>query len=205
MRTETAVDARHRPKGDKRERTKARLVEAASALIREGGYEHTTLARVAERAGMTTGAIYGNFKNRAELFMAVAAVKGAPIMPRTWPGMSFSDLMHSLAEALIEALPQRRAAILGTLGFHAYALTDEDLRARVVEETGAIYRKAAADLSAFPKDQLPMPTEMLGPVIHALTDGLVLHRLVTPELVPDEAIHAAFAAIGAGARSSGGG
>jgi AcrR family transcriptional regulator len=32
-------------------------------MIREKGYARTTLEAVAQRAGMTTGAIYGNFKN----------------------------------------------------------------------------------------------------------------------------------------------
>ncbi|HEY7059552.1 MAG TPA: helix-turn-helix domain-containing protein, partial [Vicinamibacterales bacterium] len=49
---------RGKPKGDKRQRTRAALLEAARALIREKGYERTTIEEVAKRAGMTTGAIY---------------------------------------------------------------------------------------------------------------------------------------------------
>ena len=32
-------------------------------------------------------------------------------------------------------------------------------------------------------------------VIHALTEGLVFQRLMTPDLVPDEVFYAAFAAL----------
>ena len=46
------------PKGDKRDRTRARLLEAARAIVREKGFARTTLEAVARRAGMTTGAIY---------------------------------------------------------------------------------------------------------------------------------------------------
>jgi AcrR family transcriptional regulator len=70
-----------RPKGDKRDRTRPQLLEAARALIREKGYEHTTLDAIAERAGMTTGAIYGNFKNRDELFISLGQTYWAPIKP----------------------------------------------------------------------------------------------------------------------------
>ncbi len=172
------------------------MVEAACELIREKGYEQTTLANVAERAGMTTGAIYGNFKNRTDLFMAVAEVKGAPILPRTWPGMSFRELMRAVAESVIEALPQRRAAMVGALGFHAQALTHEDLRERVLAETAEIYRRLAAGaLELMSESELPMPADALVRVIHALTDGLVLHRLLTPELVGDEVIYTAFDAL----------
>jgi AcrR family transcriptional regulator len=199
---DTAPSRRGRPKGDKRERTRARLVEAAIELIREKGYEETTLASVAERAGMTTGAIYGNFRNRTDLLMAVAEVKGAPIIPHMWPGMSFRDLMRTTADAVVQALPQRRAAMVGTLGFHIQSLTHEDLRGRTMAETAEIYRRFAAGLSQLiPEEQLPMPVELLIPVTHALVDGLVLHAVLTPDLVTDEVVHAAFEALAAKAEA----
>jgi hypothetical protein len=37
-------------------------------------------------------------------------------------------------------------------------------------------------------------------VIHVLTEGLVFQRLLTPELMPDEIFHAAFAALGKNAK-----
>jgi hypothetical protein len=46
------------------------------------------------------------------------------------------------------------------------------------------------------EDDLPMPAGELVRVIHALAEGLVLLRLLTPELMPDEVFHAAFAALG---------
>ena len=185
-------------------RTRAALVEAGRQIIRERGYEALTLASVAERAGMTTGAIYGNFKNRTDLLMAIARVSGAPIMARTWPGMSFRELMQETAAAVIEALPQRRAAMVGTLGFHIQSLTHQDLRERSLAETRDIYhRMVAATPKLIAADQLPMPVEVLVPVMHALMDGLVLHRILTPELVPDEVIYAGFEALAAGSADRG--
>ena len=40
-----------------------------------------------------------------------------------------------------------------------------------------------------------MPPEHLVRVIHALIEGLVLQRILTPELCPDEVFFAAFAAL----------
>lgn len=51
-----------------------------------------------------------------------------------------------------------------------------------------------------PEDQLPMPADTLVRVLHAMTDGLILKRIMMPELVGDEVVHAAFAAI-AGVRT----
>ena len=203
MSMEPSVTTRRgRPKGDKRARTRTKLVEAAIALIRERGYEGTTLATVAERAGMTTGAIYGNFKNRADLLMAVADAKGGPIPARIWPGMSFREAMRSQAEALIDAMPERQAAMVGALGFHIQTLTHEDLRQRVLAQTADIYRQVAEGLPRLiPAEQLPMPADILAPVVQALMEGLVLRRTLTPELVGDEVIYAAFDAL-AGAADS---
>src|SRR6476646_93417 len=87
--------ARHKPKGDKRHRTRAALLEAARALIREKGYECTTMEEVARRAGMTTGAIYGNFKNRDELFIALGQTYWPPIAPKVAPGATFAEAMRA--------------------------------------------------------------------------------------------------------------
>ncbi|MGH8429929.1 MAG: hypothetical protein ACREUF_05960, partial [Solimonas sp.] len=57
-------------------------------------------------------------------------------------------------------------------------------------ESGAAWLRAAAD-----DGELPMPPEALVCVIHALTEGLVFQRLLTPELVPDDTIYAAFEAL----------
>src|SRR6201995_4808679 len=106
---------RRQPKGDKRDRTRASLLEAARSVIREKGYEHTTLEAIAERAGMTTGAIYGNFKNRDELFLALGQVYWPPIKPKVQPGATFPEVMRALADATLAVIPERRAAVVGRL------------------------------------------------------------------------------------------
>ena len=187
---------RSQPKGDKRDRTRAKLLEAARSLIREKGYEHTTLENIAEKAGMTTGAIYGNFKNREELFISLGLAYWAPIKPQVKPGASFSEIMLAMAEATIAAIPDRSSAAVGRLTGLAYTLTHEDLRTRVREITAQSYAFGEQWLLEMTKEEdLPMPAGQMVRVIHALTEGLVFQRLMTPELVPDEVFRAAFGAL----------
>jgi AcrR family transcriptional regulator len=189
--------SRRQPKGDKRDRTRSRLLEAARSLIREKGYEHTTLEAIADRAGMTTGAIYGNFKNRDELFISLGQTYWAPIKPHVQPGSTFPEIMRALADATLAAIPDRRTAAVGRLTGLAYALTHEELRVKVAEITAQSYAFGEQWLrSVTNEDDLPMPPGQLVRVIHALTEGLVLLRLLTPELMPDEVFLAAFAALG---------
>jgi len=189
---------RRQPKGDKRDRTRAALLEAARLLVREKGYDRTTLEEVAQRAGMTTGAIYGNFKNRDELFVALGQAYWAPISPRVAPGATFAEVMRAIADATLAVLPERTTAGVGRLRGVAYALTQPELQSRV--------RNVTADSFAFgeewlrgvcdPRD-LPMPADRLIRVIHALVEGLVMQRLLTPDLYPDDVFRAAFHALAA--------
>ena len=183
-------------KGGKRDRTRAKLLEAARALIREKGHEQTTLEDIAKRAGMTTGAIYGNFKNREDLFIALGLAYWPPIAPCVKPGSSFAEIMSAMAEATIAALPDRAAVAAGRLTGLAYTLAHEEFRVKVTEVTGQSYAFGEEWLRSMTKEQdLPMPADQLVRVLHILTEGLVFQRLLTPELISDDLIRAAFMAL----------
>lgn len=187
-----------RSKGDKRARTRAKLLEAARMLIREKGFERATLEEIAERAGMTTGAIYGNFKNRDELFIALGQTYWAPIKPRVKPGASLAEVMRAMADATIAAIPDRSAAAVGRLTGLAYTLTHEEMRKHVEKVTAESYAAGEEWLhSVITKEELPMPAGQFVRVLHAMIEGLVLLRLLTPELIPDRVIRSAFAALAA--------
>ena len=107
-----------------------------------------------------------------------------------------AEMMRAFAEATLAAIPDRTTAAVGRLTGLAYALTNAELRAQVQEITAASYDFGEEWLrSVASEDELPMPAEHMVRVIHALTEGLVLQRILTPELCPDEVFYAAFAAL----------
>src|SRR5690349_14965440 len=130
---------RSQPKGDKRDRTRAKLLESARALIREKGHEQTTLEEIAERAGMTTGAIYGNFKNREDLFIALGQAYWPPVVPKVKIPTNLPEIMRAMAEATIEAIAARSTVVVGRLTGLAYALTHPDMQSRVKQVTADSY------------------------------------------------------------------
>ena len=185
-----------RPKGDKRARTRARLLDAALALTREKGFEQTTVQDIAQRAGLSTGAIYGNFRNRDELFMALAERQWAPVKPEIGPGASFAELMDAMAVATLASLPQREPAAVGALTFRAYALRHDEVRARFRDAMAQGYDAGAAWLRAtFDERELPLDADVLVRVVNALIEGITFQRLLTPDLVPDAVVYAAFRAL----------
>src|SRR5882672_5403469 len=158
--TKRSTNRRRRPKGDKRARTRAILIDAAAEVIGEKGWDRTSLDEVARRTGMTRGAIYGNFANREELFLAVVQSRWKPVAPQHIPGSTFREHMHAVGKAVAAAGPERRARALGALSFMLYALTHEELRARLVTLNAEIYKRMTKDLTkAFPRRELPMPPE----------------------------------------------
>lgn len=65
--TTAAKGAALKPKKDKREA----IIEAATDLFTNVGYETTTIAEVAKRAGVAVGTVYLYFKNKQEILYGV--------------------------------------------------------------------------------------------------------------------------------------
>lgn len=195
--TSDAASTRRRPKGDKRARTRARLIEIAAKLVEEKGFEHTTLQEVARRAGMSNGAVYGNFRNREDLLAAIGPTYWPQVRPDVSAGASVVEIMRAVAEALIAVMPERARMGAGRLRGLAYGLGNESLRSRGSERSARGFAAAVRWWrERFPDEaQLPLPAEDLVRVISALAEGLTFQRLLTPELIPDTVIYAAFAAL----------
>jgi AcrR family transcriptional regulator len=202
MTIEPSSSPRRRPKGDKRERTRARIIEAAAQLVEEKGYEATTVQEIARRAGLSNGAIYGNFNNREEILSRLG--------PTYWPrvrvgeppaGANLAEIMLAVANATIAAMPARRRFGQGRLRGMAYTLGSEPLR-RLGEGEAARRYDAAAQWwrKAVREEELPMPVDAWVRVIGALIEGLTFTHLAAPGQVTDEVIRAAFAAL-AGSRA----
>jgi AcrR family transcriptional regulator len=59
-------------------RNREAILDAAAALFLETGYDRTSLARVAERAGISRATLFKQFPTKAELFEATVLAAGAP-------------------------------------------------------------------------------------------------------------------------------
>lgn len=59
-------------------RTRAKIVEVAKRLFEANGYAATTIRDIAREVGMSTGAVFSNFTDKADLWMAVTGTE-APV------------------------------------------------------------------------------------------------------------------------------
>jgi len=146
---------------------------------------------------MSNGAIYGNFKNREELLSSIGPTYWPQVRPNVAPGASVAEIMRAMAEALIAVMSARAQAGGGRLRGLAYTFGNAALMANGSKIAAGRYAAAVTWWrERFPDEsQLPMPAENLVRVISALTEGLTYQRLLTPDLIPDDVIYAAFAAL----------
>jgi AcrR family transcriptional regulator len=173
------------------------LLHAARQLIRERGFENTTLQAVAERAGMTSGAIYGNFKNRNDLFIALGEAYWPSPRPKVRSDANLVERIDALADALIAVLPERADAVHGRLAGMSYGLTVQKMKSQIHAITTESYQLGAGWLAE--ASDLAVPADQLIVVLHALMEGLTFQRVLTPHLVSKDTIRAAFQVIATGA------
>ncbi len=180
----------------KRARTRAALIEAAAAVIGEKGYDRTTLEDVAQRAGMSRGAIYGNFKDKEEVFLALVGTRWQPILPEFQPGLGLREQLRMLGKSVARAARERIGMAAAVASFQLYALTHEHMRERMQSENAKIYRAMAKQLTEHvaPAD-LPMPAVQFVKVLDAVTTGLLFTYFQTPRLIREEDFVAAFEAL----------
>ena len=184
----------------KRARTRAALVEAAGQLIAEEGYDRLSMDKVAARAGMTKGAIYGNFSSKEDLILA-AFWAGLPPRPppALVPGAAVADQLQAIANDLIAQAPHTRRVATQLVAFQLYALTHDEMRRRVVKENGAMYERMEAWVRRMlPVEGLPLSPAQFVRVLHIVSNGLLVAHAIAPENFDEDLVRAVFRALGGG-------
>ncbi|WP_262365904.1 TetR/AcrR family transcriptional regulator [Gordonia sp. OPL2] len=95
---------RRRPKNRKEQ-----ILDAARTLIVEVGYPNVSMAMIADRVGITAGALYRHFANKSVLLGAVIEQSFAEVAPAFG---STVTLDHALAESCEHAVAHRDVGVL---------------------------------------------------------------------------------------------
>jgi AcrR family transcriptional regulator len=103
---------RELPAGPKATRTRAALLKAAHDAFVERGYLDTTVAQIAEAAGVSLGTFYQYFKDRADVMVTLMAEHTAAAASRTSAGWkpdqgveSLYGMVHSFVAWYAEQAP----------------------------------------------------------------------------------------------------
>jgi TetR/AcrR family acrAB operon transcriptional repressor len=132
--TPSTVRARGRRTADEARATRDALVELAGELFAEQGYIQTSIRDISRRAKVTSGAIYGHFRNKAELLAEAINTKTANELEADTIGVPHqADYIETLTRHARRSRKRRQLRALIVQGAAA-AQTDEETRNRLREE-----------------------------------------------------------------------
>lgn len=178
--------ARRVPTQERAKKRVERIIEAASHVFAEEGYEAATMEGIAARAETSIGSIYQFFPNKLSLFNALARhyhdklrtffdlLLGGPLLEQPW-----AEILDSGIDAFMafhENEPGFRAV---WVGLH---LTDE-----VVTEGEAINRDFAKRIEAILGAKLPGVPARLRPVVATMMVEILTAMLIVCARRPAEA------------------
>ncbi|GAA5069904.1 AcrR family transcriptional regulator [Thermocatellispora tengchongensis] len=144
-------------RAEAQERNRAAVLAAARDEFAERGFRDTKIDGIAERAGLTRGAVYSNFPGKRALYFAVLAEQAerrAPGSPPR-PVRTVGAALAALARAWVAGLP------LATAGPGAPPFAGTGLSADVLGEEPV--RRAYAQLMTLDALLLGLALERLGP------------------------------------------
>lgn len=164
------------------------LLVAAEAEFSARGYSAVTVDAVAERAGYTRGAVYGNFPSgKPDLFLQVAEARAARYVDEINAALASADA-DAIAAVYLGARTRARATPgwgRALVEFGLVAAADDGLRERFAALRRATVDRVRRGFEAL-GPQASFDAFELATVVVALEAGLDLLRAVDASLVPDD-------------------
>lgn len=178
--------------------TRERLLDTAEAVFLTQGVSRSSLQHVASAAGLTRGAIYWHFKDKAELFGAMMDRAVLPCEAARAPCIQCTDPLEAVRRMILQPLEQvrddERTRRVFTIAIHCTEYTDEMRAAQVrhheaiqayTAELAQLLRQAAAQGQV--RADLDMDT--VAQTLFALVDGLLSR--CTQDMDPAEGVRTA--------------
>ncbi|MFJ9408230.1 TetR/AcrR family transcriptional regulator [Streptomyces sp. NPDC101393] len=160
------------------------ILQAAMELISERGYRRTSLAAVAERAGLTQQGLLHHFPTKEQLLVAVLEARDRWDLASA---AATSDAWRTGTLAQLVDYNATRPGIVRTYTVLSADSVTEDHPARAFFESRfrVVRASVAAVLRAEFGDTLPggLTPEQAAPLLVAVMDGLQLQWLLDPEHV----------------------
>ncbi len=187
---------RTRPnRAQKREANRERILRAARKVFGQRGFHAATIEEIADLAGLSNGAIYYNFENKADLFLALAQERTDERIEHLRSTLNNPALADQLDAGLAEeardttrSLKESREWRLLLLEFVAHAARTPALRPKVRAHHRQL-RTAVAEVLAHRYTSLdrtpPLPPDQLALTAIALANGLATAEIADPGSVPD--------------------
>ncbi len=194
----------------RRQQTREHLLAAAAEVFAQRGFHAASLDEVAAVAGFTKGAVYSNFKNKEDLFLALFEANSEREMQalRTTLGDSELPPEDRISDFVTLIRDQtRRSGNMGLLyqEFWLYAARNpaarEELRRIDEEGVQALAEIIAAERARQGIEPLESAVQAAR-IVETLFRGIGQLRVLEPDVADDEFVEAAIAFVARGLGAS---
>ncbi|MDX6696930.1 MAG: hypothetical protein QOE65_327 [Solirubrobacteraceae bacterium] len=177
-------------RAEKRAANRRRLLDAALKVFSERGYHGATVEEIAAESGLSNGALYYNFRNKEDLFLAlfdqriearIAAVEAS--FGGSDPGRGEDQVRAVAREGVRDIDDPREWAMF--FEFVAHAARTPGFR-REFRKRSRRLRRAFGEALVRQGTELELPPQEAALAITALTHGLAVQRITDPAAVSDE-------------------
>src|SRR5262245_42760481 len=177
--------------------TRNRILDIAERAFSVRGVARTSLDDIAQAAGVTRGAIYWHFRNKAALFSAMLARVTLPLeeaaarMGDERHADPLAAVKHSMLTALLKIATDPQCRRVFEIVCHKCEYVEEmaEVRDRYVEMRGRCLASIERGLRNAVRNGALPPTvnpRLAAVGLHALLDGLIANWLLDPRYFPIE-------------------
>ncbi|MFE7111485.1 TetR/AcrR family transcriptional regulator [Streptomyces sp. NPDC057575] len=189
------------PKGPtkRRPQTTARLLQAAQETFAERGFHGSSIEVICERAGLTRGAFYSNFRAKEDLFFALFGLHAQRVIDRLTRAVDELDTADDPLRVVLTRMntldeAERRWYLLST-EFTLHAIRHPDT-ARTLADHDRRLRKEIVRLLAHLFDRLgrraTVDLDLLARLTAAVHEGSLAQSLVEPDRLTPEQLAVTF-------------
>ena len=198
---------RQRVRRPPREQTRREVLDAAARAFAQRGFHGASVEAVAAEAGLSTGAVYSNFKSKEDLFLTLYEERLASRARELWAAVGEAgDADEALASAAANVTQMFRASPEWLLLYFEFALLAAR-DARFARRFRALRRRGLDELTRGIAEGLrraggdPSGAERIARTVRAAGYGLALEYLLGETKRDDDALEDALRMIFRGAQS----
>ena len=184
-----------------KQRTREALLEAASLVFAERGYDGASVEEIARAADVAVGSIYSRFGNKHGLFVALMERYVADDVERAGDALGRDGLIGAVvtmnAELVVEADSRRRELLDAESWVHA--MRHDELRTTLRDHDRRSRAEAARLTGQHRGDRVwPLSDDELATAVLALYRGLIRQRRLDRDSVPEDLFGRVLATLAVG-------
>lgn len=174
-----------------RARTRDRVLDAATEVFAERGFNGASVEEIAEAAGFSRGAVYSNFADKDELFLAVMDRRTRARIDTVTRLLEEAGNVDSFFSALRADSRRRvnetRLWVLLALEFFLYAMRNPTALPQLTEhhrKVRAALARAVRVVAARSGVEIDLSADRASVILDALDHGLLIEHFTDPKQVP---------------------